>query len=106
MLILGHVQKRKLRRHLKRHITEMHAARLTGTVQSQCIRPLQSFVLIAIRVLLALMVTSLLHSLFLHSYFTRPNTNRADSPSIQAKPAWQKPVSQPWGFDVTFVSAL
>ncbi len=35
MLILRHVQKRKLRRHIKRHITEMSAAHLTGTVQCQ-----------------------------------------------------------------------
>ena len=37
MLILRHVQKRKLRRHIKRHITEMSAAHLTGTRQSQFI---------------------------------------------------------------------
>ncbi len=76
MLILRHVQKRKLRRHIKRHITEMSAAQLTGTVQSQCIRLLQSFACIAIRmVLLAVMVTSLLHSLVMNSYVTTPNTS-------------------------------
>ena len=48
-----------------------------STDLSQCIRPLQlSFACIAKRmVLLAVMVTSLLHSIVMHSYVTMLNTS-------------------------------